>query len=153
MLSQEEIKSFLEGTDPEQFIVAVEFDYASDSIFKIKQDFPADVADILYNLPENQFYGPYLMGEYYAVSKAIDRKSNAKARASHILISYTGSKASPREPRTKDEALAKANELLVQVNANSNMLNILAYQFSDDQGSAQQGGDLNFLSLGLLKSI
>lgn len=38
MLSQEEIKSFLEGTDPEQFIVAVEFDYASDSIFKIKED-------------------------------------------------------------------------------------------------------------------
>jgi len=38
MLSQEEIKSFLEGNDPEQFIVAVEFDYASDSIFKIKED-------------------------------------------------------------------------------------------------------------------
>jgi DNA polymerase elongation subunit (family B) len=38
MLSQEEIKSFLEGTDPEQFIVAVEFDYASDSVFKIKED-------------------------------------------------------------------------------------------------------------------
>jgi DNA polymerase elongation subunit (family B) len=38
MLSQEEIKSFLEGNDPEQYIVAVEFDYASDSIFKIKED-------------------------------------------------------------------------------------------------------------------
>ena len=38
MLSQEEIKSFLEGNDPEKYIVAVEFDYASDSIFKIKED-------------------------------------------------------------------------------------------------------------------
>jgi DNA polymerase elongation subunit (family B) len=38
MLSQEEIKSFLEGGDPEQYIVAVEFDYASDSVFKIKED-------------------------------------------------------------------------------------------------------------------
>ena len=36
MISQEEIKSFLEGNDPEQHIVAVEFDYASDHIFKIK---------------------------------------------------------------------------------------------------------------------
>jgi DNA polymerase elongation subunit (family B) len=37
MISQEEIKSFLEGNDPEQHIVAVEFDYASDNIFKIKE--------------------------------------------------------------------------------------------------------------------
>jgi DNA polymerase elongation subunit (family B) len=37
MISQEEIKSFLEGNDPEQHIVAVEFDYASDHIFKIKE--------------------------------------------------------------------------------------------------------------------
>ena len=37
MISQEQIKSFLEGNDPEEFIVAVEYDYASDSIFKIKE--------------------------------------------------------------------------------------------------------------------
>jgi len=37
MISQEEIKNFLEGNDPEQHIVAVEFDYASDNIFKIKE--------------------------------------------------------------------------------------------------------------------
>jgi DNA polymerase elongation subunit (family B) len=37
MISQEQIKTFLEGNDPEEFIVAVEYDYASDSIFKIKE--------------------------------------------------------------------------------------------------------------------
>ena len=37
MISQEEIKSFLEGNDPEEHIVAIEFDYVSDSIFKIKE--------------------------------------------------------------------------------------------------------------------
>ena len=37
MIEQQEIKEFLEGNDPEEFIVAVEFDYASDSIFKIKE--------------------------------------------------------------------------------------------------------------------
>ncbi len=37
MIGQEEIKAFLEGNDPEEFIVAVEFDYASDSIYKIKE--------------------------------------------------------------------------------------------------------------------
>lgn len=37
MISQEEIKSFLEGGDPEEFIVSVEFDYITNSIFKIKE--------------------------------------------------------------------------------------------------------------------
>ena len=37
MISQEEIKSFLEGNDPEEHIVSVEFDYVSDHIFKIKE--------------------------------------------------------------------------------------------------------------------
>ncbi len=32
MFTQEEIKSFLEGNDPEEHIVAVEFDYVTDSI-------------------------------------------------------------------------------------------------------------------------
>ena len=37
MISQEEIKSFLEGNDPEEHIVAIEYDYQSDHIFKIKE--------------------------------------------------------------------------------------------------------------------
>ena len=37
MIDEEVIKSFLEGNDPEEFIVACEFDYVSDSIYKIKE--------------------------------------------------------------------------------------------------------------------
>jgi DNA polymerase elongation subunit (family B) len=37
MIPQEEIKNFLEGNDPEEFIVAVEYDYVSDKIYKIKE--------------------------------------------------------------------------------------------------------------------
>jgi hypothetical protein len=37
MISQEEIESFLHGDDPEEYIVSIEFDYASDSIYKIKE--------------------------------------------------------------------------------------------------------------------
>jgi DNA polymerase elongation subunit (family B) len=36
--TQEEIQQFLEGGDPEKYIVAVEYDYRSSSIFKIKED-------------------------------------------------------------------------------------------------------------------
>ena len=37
MIDANEIKNFLEGNDPEEFIVACEFDYASDSVYKIKE--------------------------------------------------------------------------------------------------------------------
>jgi len=37
MVSPEVIKEFLEGTDPEKYIVAVEFDYQTDAIYKIKE--------------------------------------------------------------------------------------------------------------------
>jgi DNA polymerase, archaea type len=37
MFTEQEIESFLHGNDPEEFIVAIEFDYASNSIYKIKE--------------------------------------------------------------------------------------------------------------------
>ena len=37
MISNEEIESFLHGNDPEEFIVAIEYDYASNSIYKVKE--------------------------------------------------------------------------------------------------------------------
>jgi hypothetical protein len=37
MFSNEEIESFLHGNDDEKYIVAIEFDYVSNSIYKIKE--------------------------------------------------------------------------------------------------------------------
>ena len=37
MISTEEIRTFLEGNDPEEFIVSIEFDYIKDEIYKIKE--------------------------------------------------------------------------------------------------------------------
>lgn len=37
MVSEKEIEEFLHGNDPEEYIVAVEFDYESNSIFKVKE--------------------------------------------------------------------------------------------------------------------
>ena len=37
MISTQDIENFLHGNDPEEFIVAVEFDYISNSIYKIKE--------------------------------------------------------------------------------------------------------------------
>ena len=37
MIDSQEIESFLHGNDPEEFIVALEYDYASECIYKIKE--------------------------------------------------------------------------------------------------------------------
>ena len=37
MISPEEIQEFLEGADPEEHIVSVEYDYATDAVYKIKE--------------------------------------------------------------------------------------------------------------------
>ena len=37
MISNEEIRAFLEGNDPEEHIVSIEFDYVKDEIYKIKE--------------------------------------------------------------------------------------------------------------------
>lgn len=38
MITAEEIEDFLKGSDPEQYIISVEFDYVTDSIYKIIED-------------------------------------------------------------------------------------------------------------------
>lgn len=66
----------------------------------------------------------------------------AEIGARHILISFKGaSSASPFIERTKSEARAFAEELLDRV-LNGEELAKLAEEFSDDRGSAQDGGSL-----------
>ena len=37
MIDPQEIESFLHGNDPEEHIVAIEYDYATESVYKIKE--------------------------------------------------------------------------------------------------------------------
>ena len=76
------------------------------------------------------------------------RKAGAKAKASHVLISWEGTKVpSKKEKRTKEQAKAKADVLLAQALANPSSFMMLALTNSDDS-SAQQGGDLGYFAPG-----
>ncbi|TDD99237.1 peptidylprolyl isomerase [Flavobacterium cellulosilyticum] len=119
-------------------------DVPYDSTYVAKKDLPAVDADKLYNLAPGEIYGPYKMGNYYCISKSFGRKVGVNAKASHILISYEGTQVpNQKEKRTKEEAKAKAESILAQVNANPESFLMLAFTASDDS-SAQQGGDLGF---------
>lgn len=119
-------------------------DVPYDSSYVAKKDLPAVDADALYNLAPGAVYGPYVFGKYYCISKSLGRKAGVNAKASHILIGYEGSQTpNTKEKRTKEEAKAKAESILAQVNANPDSFLMLAFTSSDDS-SAQQGGDLGY---------
>jgi peptidyl-prolyl cis-trans isomerase D len=67
-------------------------------------------------------------------------------RASHILVK--ADQAAPAAERAK--AKAKAEELLAQIKAKSAVLADLARKNSDDPGSADKGGDLDFFARGAM---
>jgi peptidyl-prolyl cis-trans isomerase D len=76
-----------------------------DSIYLPKGSLPADHANILFNLNNNQTYGPYLDGEYFKISRMLDKKVGGSVRSSHILLAYNGAQnANPNIVRSKMDA-------------------------------------------------
>ena len=115
-----------------------------DSIYLPKGSLPTNEANILFNLNKDQTYGPYLDGEYFKISRMLDRKTGGNVRASHILISYEGSqRASSQINRSKSEAKKEANRILKLVRKNPDSFSALAFEFSDGP-SKSSGGDLGF---------
>ncbi|RYZ76866.1 MAG: peptidylprolyl isomerase, partial [Proteobacteria bacterium] len=123
-------------------------DIPFDTTYIAKKDLPTEHAEALFNLPVGAIYGPYMQGQYYAITRGMGRKAGANAKASHVLISWEGTQVpNKREKRTKEEAKAKAEALLAQAKANPSGFMMLALTNSDDS-SAQQGGDLGYFAPG-----
>lgn len=114
-------------------------DIKFDSTYLAKAELPLDYQEQLFNLGKGEVFGPYLFNNHQCVSKMLDRKPNASAKASHILIGFTGAERSTAT-RTKEEAQTLANELLAKVKANPNEFASLVAANSDDPGSKNNGG-------------
>ena len=143
----EEVAGFRTTTNVIEF-VNTNSDIKYDSTYVAKKDLPAEHAEALYNLASGQVYGPYMMGNYYCITRSLGKKASANAKASHILISYEGTQVpNKKEKRTKEQAKAKAEALLAQVLANPSSFPMVAFTNSDDS-SAQQGGDLGAFGQG-----
>ena len=122
-------------------------DIKFDSTYLAKKDLPIEHQEQLFNLTSGTVFGPYVHNGHQNLSRIMVRKSNASAKASHILISYTGAPQSAAT-RTKEEAQALANTLLAQAKANPNNFAILAMTNSDDPGSKNNGGEYDNIAPG-----
>lgn len=96
------------------------------------------VSNIQERLLENVFLtskvtDDLLLADY---KKGLSTNAYDMATVSHILISLT---LADGTARTKEDALARANEVIVKLNAGENFAD-LAKQYSDDPGSKDNGG-------------
>ncbi len=125
-------------------------DLKFDTIYKAKRDLTGIFADTLASLKVGDTYGPYKDGDYFKVSKKVNIKTNGSAKASHILITWKGAeRAGPNITRTKEEAEAKAKELLVEAKEKDAVFVQLARDNSDGP-SAPNGGDLGYFQEGAM---
>ena len=145
----EVVPGFLTTSDLELFL-SENSDVPYDSIYRPKGFFSSDHAQMIFNLDNNQTYGPYTDGEFLKYSKMIDKKRNGNVRASHILVSYQGAQGASSEiTRTKEDARKEATRILNLARNNSDSFSSYALEFSDGP-SKSNGGDLGFFQEGMM---
>lgn len=107
----------------------------------------AAVRDTVFSLEVGELASAPVSADYgYVLAR---RCPVEKARSRHILIRYQGAKnAKPEIKRSKDEAAARARELLAKLTAGEDFA-ALAATASDDESRAR-GGDIGLRSRGVL---
>ena len=97
-------------------------------------------------------YGPYEEENAFNLVRIVDMQNRPDSlKASHILIGYKGAYGS-QDTISKDEAQAKANELLAQLKAaknNDELFAELAAQYNTD-ATKDKGGDLDWFTDGAM---
>ena len=137
-------------TDDLEFFLTENSDIEYDSVYRPKGFYSSEHAQMIFNLNNNNTYGPYVDGDFLKISKMLDKKKNGNVRASHILVSYNGAQGSnPQITRTKSEARTEANRILRLVRTNPDNFSSYALEFSDGP-SKNNGGDLGFFQEGAM---
>lgn len=133
-------------TTTEDMFAFLEFDSDTnyDSIYKPQGQLPSASLDSLLALEVGEVYGPYRDAQSFKITRMMGKKPNGNVRASHILFAYEGAtRANPEIKRTKEEAKAEADKILVEALKEGADFAALARENSDGP-SAPRGGNLGF---------
>ncbi len=151
--SAEDIKSTEEGIvelidefrtteSPVQFI-NLSSDNRHTGMYSPIEDVPESLRDFVSEENTETVYGPYLEDEVYKIARLIDvdhRPDSVHVR--HILLSANAY-------RNTTMAQSEADSIL-QLIESGESFESLAIELSDDQGSAQLGGDLGWFEEGMM---
>ena len=149
----QEMKEDFTNTDNVANFVNANSDKRYDSTWVGRKDVPQAVEASVFDLNKEvgYVYGPYEDNDAFNLVRIVELQNRPDSlRASHILISFKGAYNS-QDTISKEDAEAKANELLAQLNAaknNDELFAELATANSSDPGSKDKGGDLDWFTDG-----
>ncbi len=133
-------EEFATATDPVQFInMSADTRYVG--LFLTIDKVPENLRDFVKKEDLKTVYGPYIEDGSYKIAKLLaveDRPDSVHVR--HILLS-------PNKNRTLDQTRHEADSLVKLIKTGTSF-DALARTNSDDQGSAQIGGDLGWFTEG-----
>ena len=143
------------NTDNVVNFVNANSDRRYDSTWMGRKDVSQQIEKVIFDNGNGKgyVYGPYEDNETFNLVRIVDMQSRPDSlKASHILISYAGAPNS-QDTITKEQAEAKANELLAQLRSNpknEGLFAELAEANSTDPGSKTKGGDLGWFTDGAM---
>ncbi len=116
---------------------------------------PQELKDKIATAAIGQTFGPYKEQNLYVVSKLLDKKPSDSTETRHILISYKDTEIGKQDKsvtRTKEQAKKLADSIYAAVKANPASFGD-DLKFSDDKGSAAQGGNVGWTTPGQPKFV
>ena len=125
-----------------------------DSTWVGRKDVPEQIEQAIFDNGNGVGYvfGPYENEEAFNLVRIVDLQSRPDSlKASHILIGYKGAYGS-QDTISKEQAYAKANELLAQLQAaknNDELFAEMAAQYNTD-ATKDNGGDLDWFTDGAM---
>lgn len=135
-------EEFVTAENPEEYV-----NLNSDEPFQDRNlaysDLTGIMKDTLYNARKGEVVGPYFENMAYKLSRVIDiTQSPDSVKARHILIQ-------PSQTLTLEQAKVKADSIKGLIDKGADFT-ALAIEFSDDKGSAREGGDLGWFREGMM---
>ena len=152
----QDMKADFANTENVVSFVAANSDKRYDSTWMGRTDVPQQIEKAVFDNGNGvgYVYGPYEDEDAFNLVRIVDLQNRPDSlKASHILISYKGAYNSQDTILSKEEAQAKANELLAQLRSNPKNTELfaeLAGQYSTDPGSKDKGGDLDWFTDGVM---
>ena len=132
--STEYVEGFSSVKDYSEFI-DIYSEVAWDSIYKTKQELSSDFSDILYGLNIGQVFGPYQDGNFYKITRMIDKKRDGnlnKVLLADVAIEIIPSNESSNENfRKASQVEFDANNGL-SLNKSDASLNINTFESFED---------------------
>jgi peptidylprolyl isomerase/peptidyl-prolyl cis-trans isomerase D len=149
-LNSGDTENFKTTENVEEFI-AVNSETPYNDIYTFEYNMKGEFAQDILGLDVNEVYGPYFENESYKLTKMLERTQKPDSvKTSHILVTYDGTRVDGSVTRTKEEAKSLADSINTIVKSNSDKFEELASEFSSDRQSAENGGDLNWITYGAL---